>query len=383
MSAAKPEGSADVSRSALAAQQVGKGQTYWDIVRGQLLKNRAGMAGLWIIVAIVTIAILSPLLANDQPIVVKYKGSLHFPAFTTYVDTWVPWQGLRYEMKSWSVGGARPFSDYYPELEDRTWRDVVAAGGPELGFHVMPPIPWHPTRVKKDALKELPSFEDRHYLGTDDQGRDVAARIVHGAVVAVTVGVVAEAIAVLIGVTLGVLAGYYGGKVDLALSRVVEIVMCFPVFFLIITVIAFLPPSNMNIMAVIGLVSWTGIYRLIRGEVMKNKQLDYVVAAKALGYSQSRIMFRQILPNSIAPVFVAVAFGIAGAVLTESGLSFLGFGDTSVASWGEVVSQGRQYVQEGKTHLVIWPGVAIFVTLTAFNLFGQGLRDAMDPRLRR
>ena len=159
--------------------------------------------------------------------------------------------------------------------------------------------------------------------------------------------------------------------------------MCFPTFFLIITVIAFLPPSNLNIMLVIGLIGWTGIFRLVRGEVLKNKELDYVMAARALGFSERRIMFRQILPNAVAPVLITVAFGIAGAVLTETSLSFLGFGDISVPSWGEIISQGRLYVIEGLTHLVLWPGVAIFLTLTAFNLFGQGLRDAMDPRLRR
>lgn len=374
---------ATTSVAELEARHAREGQTYGAIVWTQLKKNRAGMTGLWIVLVLVVVALLSPLLANDQPIVVKYKGSVSFPAFTTYVDTWVPWRGLRYEMKSWKVGGSYPFGDVYPELEGKSWKQVIAAGGPDLGFSVMPPIPWHPTRPDGTQLKKPPTPETGRYLGTDDQGRDVAARIVHGSVVAVTVGLVAEAIAVLLGVTLGLVAGYYGGKVDLLLSRIVEVVMCFPTFFLIITVIAFLPPSNLNIMLVIGFVGWTGIFRLVRGEVMKNKGLDYVMAARALGFSESRIMFRQILPNSLAPVFVSAAFGIAGAVLTESGLSFLGFGDTSVASWGEIVSQGRQYVQEGATHLILPPGIAIFVTLTAFNLFGQGLRDAMDPKLRR
>lgn len=372
---------ANLTEKEISARQDAEGRTYGAIVRSQFRRNPAGMAGLWIVVVIVVVAILSPLLANDQPIVVRYKRKLQFPAFTTYVDTWVPWRGLRYDMKSWEIGGARPFSDHYPDLEGRSWAEVVAAGGPELGTCIMPLVRKHPTRPDKTAIKRRPSSDS--ILGTDDQGRDVAARLIHGCVVAVTVGVVAEAIAVLIGVTLGTLAGYYGRRVDLVLSRVVEIVMCFPTLFLIIAVISFLPPSNMNIMLVIGLVSWTGIYRLVRGEVLRNKQLDYVMAARALGYSETRIMFRQILPNSISPVFVSAAFGVAGAVLTESALSFLGFGDTSVASWGEIVSQGRLYVQEDLIHLTLPPGLAIFLTLTAFNLFGQGLRDAMDPRLRR
>lgn len=380
---AEPGTAAAPTREDLERRRAAEGQSYSAIVWKQLRKNRAGMVGLWFIAAIVVLALLSPLLANDKPVVARYKGAWHFPAFTTYVDTWVPWRGLRYELKSWKVGDSFPFGDVYPELEGRTWKEVLAGGGPDLGFHLMPPIAFHPTRPEGTALKKPPSAATGHYLGTDDQGRDVASRIVHGAVVAVTVGVVAEAIAVLLGVVLGTMAGFHGGRVDMLLSRVVEVVMCFPTLMLILTVIAFLPPSNLNIMLVIGFIGWTTIFRLVRGEVMRNKNLDYVMAARALGLSESRIMFRQILPNSIAPVFVAAAFGIAGAVLTESGLSFLGFGDTSVASWGEIVSQGRQYVQEGATHLILPPGIAIFVTLTAFNLFGQGLRDAMDPKLRR
>jgi peptide/nickel transport system permease protein len=134
---------------------------------------------------------------------------------------------------------------------------------------------------------------------------------------------------------------------------------------------------------VIGIFGWTGIYRLIRGEVLKCKAMDYVVAARALGAPARRIMFRHVLPNAIAPVFVSLSFGIAGAVLTEASLSFLGFGDVSVPSWGEIVSQGRQYVMEDLGHLIYPAGIAIFTTLTGFSLFGQGLRDAMDPRLRR
>jgi len=183
-------------------------------------------------------------------------------------------------------------------------------------------------------------------------------------------------------VLLGLLAGYLGGWTDMVLSRIVEIVMCFPTFFLIIAVIAFVSPSIVNIMIVIGLVTWTGIFRLIRGEVLKCRAEEYIIASRALGTPLWRVLFRHLLPNAVAPVFVRVAFGIAGAVLLETSLAFLGFGDPSVPSWGEIVSQGRQYIAEGLTHLVIWPGIAIFVTLTAFNLFGQGLRDAMDPRLR-
>jgi peptide/nickel transport system permease protein len=370
-------------RAQLEAEQKKKGQSQAAIIWAQLKKNRAGMAGLVTIAIIVFTALFAPLIANDRPIAVSYKGHTRFPAFTTYVDVWVPWQSMRNSMKSWKVGGGFPFADNWPELEGRSWKQAMAENPADVSWSISPPVPWHPTQIDKAALKQHPSRESGHWLGTDDQGRDVLARIIHGAVVASLVGIVAMGIATTIGLILGVTAGFVGGKVDLVLSRVTEIVMCFPTFFLIIAVISFLERSILNIMAVIGLVSWTGIYRLVRGEVLKVKALDYVMAAHALGVPTRRLMFRHVLPNAVAPVFVSVAFGVAGAVLTETSLSFLGFGDSSLPSWGEIVSQGRQYVVEGLDYLVFWPGAAIFVTLTAFNLFGQGLRDAMDPRLRR
>jgi peptide/nickel transport system permease protein len=373
--------SKDVSREVLEARQKLQSPGYWAIVWTQLKKNRDAMVGLWIIAVIVLTAFLAPLIANDAPIAVKYKGKVQFPAFTTYVDIWVPWQSMRNAMKSWKVGDSFPFGDHYPDLGNLTWKQALADDASNVSWSLMPPVPWHPSQFDASALKSHP--DDVHKLGTDDTGRDVLARIIHGCAVAVLVGVIAMGIASLIGITLGVTAGYFGGWVDLVLSRFTEIIMCFPTFFVIIAVISFLEKSILNIMMVIGLFGWTGIYRLIRGEVLKCKSLDYVMAAKALGVPTGRIMFRQILPNAIAPVFVSVAFGIAGAVLTETSLSFLGFGDTSMPSWGEIVSQGRQYVTHGLTYLVLWPGLTIFITLTAFNLFGQGLRDAMDPRLRR
>ena len=374
---------AEVGREDLARRQEQQRQSYWALVWAQLKKNRGGMVGLVFIVLIVATAGFAPLIANDRPVAVRYKGSTYFPAFTTYVDVWIPWQSLRNEMKSWRVGSSFPFSDHYPVLEGKTWKEAIADDASNVSWSVSPPVPWHPNQIDKASPKTRPSRESGHTLGTDDQGRDVLARIVHGTVVAALVGIVAMGIATTIGIALGVTAGFLGGKVDLVLSRFTEIVMCFPTFFLIITVISFLERSIVNVMAVIGFVSWTGIFRLVRGEVLRVKTLDYVMAGKALGVPTRRLMFRHVLPNAVAPVFVSVAFGVAGAVLTETSLSFLGFGDTSIPSWGEIVSQGRLYVVEELDYLVIWPGIAIFVTLTAFNLFGQGLRDAMDPRLRR
>lgn len=357
---------------------------YWTIVWRKLRANPNGMAGLVLVALIFAVAVLAPLIANDRPIVCRYKGETSFPALASYVDAWVPWQSLRYELKSLKVADDPPwfpFSGHYERLDGRTWKEV--AGSPEMGFAIWPPIRWNPSQFDSGAIKKRPSDATQHLLGTDDQGRDVLARLVHGCVVAVTVGMIAIGIATFIGVSLGLLAGYLGGRVDLVLSRLVEIVITFPTFFLIIAVIAFLEPSIVNIMMVIGFVGWTGIFRILRGEVLKTKAEVYVTAAEALGASRRRIMLLHVLPNAMPPIFVTIAFGIASAVLTESSLSFLGFGDPSVPSWGEIVSQGRNYVSQGLWHLTVYPGIAIFLTLTAFNLLGQGLRDAMDPKLRR
>ena len=354
-------------------------QGYWSIVWTQLKKNLGGMVGLTFALILAVTSILAPLIANDRPIVASYKGEVHFPAFTTYVDTWVPWQDMRFSLKSMKVGDSLPFSDFYPSLEGQTWKDVKES--PEMGFSIWPIIQWHPNQFDANAIKQHPS--EAHTLGTDDLGRDVLSRLIHGTVVAMLVGLVSMGIAAGVGISLGLTAGYFGGWVDIVLSRLTEVVMCFPTFFLIIAIIAFLEPSIVNIMLVLGAVGWTGIFRLVRGEVIAVRNLEYITAAKALGVPNGRLMFRHLLPNVVSPVFVSIAFGIAGAVLSETSLSFLGFGDPTAPSWGEIVSQGRSYISQGMWHLTVYPGIAIFLTLTGFNLFGQGLRDAMDPRLRR
>jgi len=365
----------------------GQGQSFRALVIRRFRRNRQGMLGLVVVLLLVFTAAVAPLVANDRPIVAQYKGETVFPAFTTYVDTWVPWQSIRFELKSFELGesaegeaGYFPFSDHYPALEGRSWKEVRDAE--EMGFAVWPPIPWHPNKFDAEAIKRRPGEDDQHWLGTDDHGRDVLARLIHGTVVAMMVGLFSQTLAGSIGITLGLAAGFLGGWVDMVLSRLTEVVMCFPTFFLIIAVIAFVEPSIVNIMAVLGLVGWTGIFRLIRGEVLRVRDLDFVVAARALGVPGVRIMFRHVLPNAISPIFVALAFGVAASVLVETSLSFLGFGDPNAPSWGEIVQQGRLYINQGLWHLTVYPGFAIFLTLTAFNLFGQGLRDALDPKLR-
>ena len=241
--------------------------------------------------------------------------------------------------------------------------------------------PQDPNSYDLSAVLQAPSWA--HWLGTDDQGRDVASRLIHGCRISVSVGFVAVGIYVLVGIVIGGMAGYFGSWIDMVVSRLIEVVICFPVFFLILTVLAFIGPSIYNIMIVIGLTSWTGIARLVRGEFLKQRSQDYVQAARVVGGSAQRIMFRHILPNSLAPVLVSATFGIAGAILIESSLSFLGFGvQPPTPSWGDLLSQSRNYIDIA-WWLNFFPGVAIFMTITALNVVGEGLVDAIDPRLHR
>jgi peptide/nickel transport system permease protein len=219
-----------------------------------------------------------------------------------------------------------------------------------------------------------------HWLGTDTNGRDVLARMVYGARVSMLIGLLAVALYTLIGVITGALAGYFGGWTDIVLSRVIEIVICFPGLLVILAIQAFLPPTLLNIILALALLMWTGVARLQRGEFLRLRQMDYIDAVRALGGGNLRIIFLHLLPNGIAPVLVMVSFGIAGSILVESGLSFLGFGvPQPTASWGDLLNNGRNDVR-GLWWLTIFPGAVIFLTVTCFNLVGEAIRDALDPR---
>ena len=205
--------------------------------------------------------------------------------------------------------------------------------------------------------------------------------LVHGSRYALTIGLVSVGISMCIGLLLGALAGYFGGWVDLVLSRFFELWAAIPSFFLILTAAAFFPPSLFFIMIIIGLTSWVGIARLTRSQFLQVRSYDYVSAARSLGYSNSRIMFRHILPNAVGPILIPAAFGVAGAILAESGLSFLGVGVPAEAiTWGSLLAGARS--NAAAWWLVLMPGLAIFVTVTLYNLLGDGLRDALDPKLR-
>jgi len=236
--------------------------------------------------------------------------------------------------------------------------------------------------TEEDVRHKALPWSRPHVIGTDDSGRDLLTRMIWGGRVSLAVGIVSVSIALTIGIIIGAIAGYFRGTVDILISRVIEVVICFPSFFLILAIVAFLGPGIFKIMIVIGLTSWTGIARLVRGEFLRLSNQEFVLAGRALGYSPWRIIFKHILPNAMAPVLVSATFGVAGAILTESALSFLGLGiSVPTPSWGGILSTGRKYL-ESAPWIIFYPGIAIFLTITSYNLVAEAFRDAADPRLR-
>lgn len=241
--------------------------------------------------------------------------------------------------------------------------------------------PYEPNHI--DVMSRLEPPSSAHPFGTDSLGRDVLSRMIWGAQISLKVGFIAVGIATLIGIVLGALAGYYGGWIDSVIMRFVDLMLCFPAFFLILAVIAILEPSIWNIMIVIGVTGWMGVARLVRAEFLTLKRRDFVQAAKALGAKDRRIIFYHILPNALAPVLVSATLGVAGAILTESALSFLGIGvQPPTPSWGNILTEGKDNISIA-WWLSLYPGLAILITVLGYNLLGEGIRDSLDPRLRR
>jgi peptide/nickel transport system permease protein len=231
-----------------------------------------------------------------------------------------------------------------------------------------------------DLASRLRPPDHTHRLGTDDLGRDVLSRVIHGARVSLTVGFTATLISLLIGSLLGALAGYYGGVADWIVSRLIEIVLCFPFLLLVLGIVALFRPSFITIMIALGLTSWTTEARFIRGEFLRIRDMEFAQAARASGARDSRIIFRHLLPNAFAPVLVSASFGVASAILIESALSFLGMGvPPPTATWGNILFSAEQHL-EYAWWLAVFPGIAIFLTVAAFNIIGDRVRDALDPR---
>ena len=333
-------------------------KSLWSIAWRQFYTRRLNRWAGYFIGTLFLVAFFGDFLASDLPIVLHHDGE-------TYV-----------------------FPNLTHPLEIKTLNNTLLLSGGlgEDDWALFPPIPYGPNEdmglLGSSTLEEPGKL---HPLGTDDRGRDIAARMIHGARVTLFVGVFAVGLYVAIGIFLGATAGFFGGRWDILVERLTEVFISFPALFLILTIQALLPTtagftSVLQLVLVIGLTGWTQVSRLVRAEVMRVKTLEYVMAAKAGGLSAPRILMRHILPNALGPVLVAATFGIAGAVLIESALSFLGFGvQPPMASWGELLQQARV---SRRAWMIVYPGLAVFLSVTAYNLAGEGLRDALDPRLR-
>ncbi len=426
----------------------------------QFKKNKAAYYSYKLLILLVIIAILSPILATDQPLYCKYKGVTMFPAFSFSNNCEIkdPKTGevenIQYDIADWKKMDVESIVfapvAYDPKKTDYDNIDYISPGGKQLF-------------TNKDGQSVPMPAKFRHWLGTGKSGEDVLSGLINGTRISFSIGILSMIIAGFLGLTLGAMAGYFGDKklqttrgsfwtfviglvfayyygfsvraynisdgvststvamlqqllisffifaivatlfywlgkmigkisflstlvyipVDSIISRIIEILISMPLLILIISVAAIAKEKSLiNIIIIIGLTSWTGIARFTRAEFLRVSNLEYIQAAKSMGFKEFRIVFKHALPNAIAPALVAIAFGVASAILTESALSFLGIGvPPGTVTWGSLLSAGRE--QFSAWWLVIFPGLAIFITVTIYNLLGEGLRDALDPRLKK
>jgi peptide/nickel transport system permease protein len=326
----------------------------WSDVWHRFQHNPIALVGFYVVCFLGFMALFADFIANDTPYYTNYRGKAYFPIVRSYV--------VGMKLGQWP---AELLNVDFKKLEGAT--------------SIFPPIPYRPSNI--NLLEPLEPPSARHWFGTDKLGRDVMAGMIHGSRVSLSIGFVAVGIAVLIGVVLGAIAGYFGSWVDLVISRLFEVMLSIPTFFLLITIAALLPPSIFLTMGIIGLTGWVGIARFTRNEFLKIRSLDYVTSAIALGASDRKVMYKHILPNALAPVIVSVVLGIAGAILVESSLSFLGIGvPAELVTWGSILHEASSTTFAW--WLAVFPGFAIFITVLAYYLVGEGLREVLDPRLR-
>lgn len=401
-------------------------QSYGAIVKRQFNKNRAAVWSLRLLIFIVIIGILAPLIANNKPLYVKYKGNSYFPVFREVA--------VNFGLANWQ-----------PEL-----KKIIEWKATKFESVVWPLIPYAQAEMDMKNAHFVGPFDKqrvesnrwRHWLGTDETGHDLFSGMIHGTTIAVKVGVISMSIASFIGIIFGALAGFYGDDrlkasrlkvllnllfipiamfyafkfglfgivvffvlmiipnfvggliekftggnkisipLDMLMMRFIEIFSSIPSILLILTIVAVMKPSIIILMSVIGLTRWTSIARFTRGELLRVRNLEYMEAAQSLGYSEMRTIFKHALPNSLAPVLIAIAFGVASAILTEAGLSFIGIGvEPGLMTWGKLLNMARSNFSAW--WLAIIPGFAIFVTVTIYNLIGEGLTDALDPKMKQ
>ncbi len=398
---------------------------YGEIVLGQFRKRREAVWCVRAFVAIFLLATYAPLLALDVPLWTDLPGAPRSPWLPALFDTAVfplavdaffnllmgtlpvlvvlwfvarrrrlkavlAWAGVHLALFLWILAARdawrTPVRDY-PRLVHEANASAV-----------FPPIRHHPGKRMSEFTLTKPLSKGTlqptappppegtwpfYVLGSDNLGNDVLTRLLYGARISLTIGILAVALDILIGVILGALAGYLGGLVDDLLMLVTQAVMVIPLLFLILFLMSVVEkPSIYTIVLVIALVGWPSVMRLVRGEFLRQRELDYVTAARALGLRNRRVIFRHIVPNTLAPVFVSATFGIAGVVLIESTLAFLGLGDPGAPSWGQILRIGYENNKTGR-HLIWAGGLAIFTLVLIVNVIGEALRDALDPKLRR
>ncbi|MEO1992951.1 MAG: ABC transporter permease [Pirellulales bacterium] len=344
---------------------------FWSEAWRRYRRRPLAMAALAFVGFLVAVALFAPAIAGTKPVICRYKGKLYAPCLSYFDRSLEPivfakdkFRGeypknlKEKDPESWAIWPLF-FQDPYRAVRNNEW----------------PGRPGNPYRDEG-----MPSGNNP--FGTDQYGVDVLAKMVHGTTIALLVGFLSMGIAGTIGVIVGALGGYFGGWVDMITSRITEVVMCVPTLVLILALVAIVDkPTIWKTMAIIGCTGWTSIARLTRGEFLRLKSSEFVMAAQAAGAGPVRIMVRHILPNALAPILVPITFGIAAAILMESSLSFLGFGPPPPsASWGSLLNSARSNLS--MWWLVVFPGVAIFLTVLAYNLIGEGLQEATDPRLR-
>ena len=410
------------TRGSVLTKRVQEDPSYLEIVWGQFQKRKLAYFSMWGVVALFVIAIYCPLFVSNKPFLWQVDdgpltspwlsslfdrnffensldiafNSLMFPGTFLFLPLIWVWKktahllrrdrapkrsrALGISLGLWFVTfiGIISFSGGSPKTVYPTLQSKLEAEG-KVVQAVYPVMPYSYRQINLNEVREGVSL--KHFLGTDNAGRDVFSRMVYGTRISLTIGIFAVAIYIFLGVCIGSVAGYYGGTADIVIQRFIEVVMSIPGFFLILTVAAFIEDRSIfHIMLIIALVRWTGVARLVRGEFLKLKGQDFVQAARALGFKERVIIFQHVLPNALGPVLVAATFGVAAAILVESSMSFLGLGDITVPSWGQILNTGRT---TGSWTLILAPGFAIFATVSLLNLMGEGIRDAFDPKLRK
>lgn len=333
----------------------------------KLLSKRGARISFGIILFFILTSYFAPIIANNKPIFCSYKGKIYFPAFKDLF----PFNTI---LKKDEISLKLQQNPFFI-------KDAIVSG--DMKSLLMPIAPYSPFEPNIEDILSKPDFKKKHFFGCDDNGRDIFARLIWGAKNSLLVGFVSVFISGFLGILIGGLGGYLGGWVDkVIVSRIIEVMLSFPTFFLIITIAAVLDPKYLNIytlMMIIGLTSWAPVARYTRGEFMRLKSSDFVSNAKVLGASNLHIISKHLLPNSLAPIIVTLTFGVGGAILSESGLSFLGVGvQPPEPSWGNVLSGIEK--SWDKWWIGVFPGGMIFLSVLAYNILGDSIRDILDPK---